>query len=237
VFVSIAASAAVISEMNEQFGNEVALYLSFMDHFVLWLVPPALLGLLISCVNYLHPDMDVNTNLSIPLFSVFIITWAILFVQYFKQTCSSLACSWGVLGRGLKRDSMSKVRPDFRGEVVTSRVTGRKELVFEWYRRVPFYLLSMAVTGLMLLAAFAVMVVSLNLQGYIHQHAMGGRLLHVPSVSRFSQAGDLFDNQGGGSAGGGGGRRIIFCTDWTVLHLVFIIIYTYIRIYNCVGIV
>ena len=81
---------SVITEMNEHFGSEVALYLSFMDHLIRWLVPPAAFGLLIATVNHLDPDMDVNTNLTIPLFSVFVITWAVLFVQAFKQTCSSL---------------------------------------------------------------------------------------------------------------------------------------------------
>ena len=74
------------------------------------------------------------------------------------------ACEWGLLGRGgLQRwgGSAAKVRTDFRGELVTSRVSGRPELVFEWYRRVPFYILSIAVTGLMLLVAFAVMSLTL----------------------------------------------------------------------------
>lgn len=76
-------------------------------------------------------------------------------------------------------------------------MTGRRELVFEWYRRVPFYCLSIVVTGLMLAVAFAVMTVSLNLQGYIHQSAMGAKLLHFPLISVYSQPGALFDNQGG----------------------------------------
>ena len=115
--------------------------------------------------------------------------------------CCLQACEWGLLGRGgLKRGGDSagaKVRTEFRGEEVISRVTGRPELVFEWYRRVPFYVLSMAVTALMLGVAFAVMVVSLNLQGYIHQSAMGAKLLHFPRISVYSQSGALFDNQGG----------------------------------------
>lgn len=182
--------------MNEKFGSEVALYLAFMDHFSLWLVPPACFGLFIYVVNYLDEDMDVNTNLMIPIFSVFIITWAVLFVQYFRRTSSALACEWGLLGRGLRR-SGSKVRSEFTGEVVISRVTGRKQLVFEWYRRIPYYLLSIFVTGLMLVVAFMVMVVSLNLQGYIHEFAMGAKILHFPSISMYSQPGAIFDNQGG----------------------------------------
>lgn len=91
----------VISEINEHFGSEVALYLSFMDHFIYWLAPPAVFGLLIATMNHLDPDMDVNNNLMVPLFSVFVIIWAILFVQTFKQTCSGLVrvlycslCRW-----------------------------------------------------------------------------------------------------------------------------------------------
>ena len=188
---------SVINEMNEQFGSEIALYLAFMDHFILWLLPPACFGLGIYSVNYFDPEMDVNNNLMIPIFSIFIIIWSILFVQYFKQTCSSFACAWGILRRGMKEDISSKVRSDFTGDVVTSRITGRKELVFEWYKRIPYYILSMIVTGFMLVVAFVVMVISLNLQGYIDDSAMGAKFLHFPRISYYSEPGAIFDNQGG----------------------------------------
>lgn len=60
----------------------------------------------------------VDNNLIIPLFSVFLIAWAILFGQYWKQTCSSYACKWGTLGKS-GRDIP---RDDFHGTLVKSKV-------------------------------------------------------------------------------------------------------------------
>ena len=79
------------------------------------------------------------------------------------------------------------------------QVTGRKELKYAWYKRIPYYFLSAAVTGVMLLVAFAVMVMSLNLQGYIRADAMGARYLHYAALSQYSEPGRWFDNLGGTS--------------------------------------
>jgi hypothetical protein len=155
------------------------MYFAFMDHFTLWLIPTGLFGLAIAVWNYVDLEMDgepsalsllfssllitslsVDNNLIIPIFSIFLIAWAILFGQYWKQTSSSFACNWGTLGK-TGRDIP---REDFHGTLVKSKVTGLMEKQYAWYKRIPFYFLSILVTGVMLCVAFAVMVISLNLQ-------------------------------------------------------------------------
>jgi len=59
------------------------------------------------------------------------------------------------------------VRPEFRGDLRTSPVTGKKECYYPQTRRYPSYLLSFFVTSSFLAVAFGIMIVSLNLQGYI----------------------------------------------------------------------
>jgi hypothetical protein len=111
------------------------------------------------CAQF-NRDRAVDNNLIVPAFSVFVIAWAVLFVKYWGQTSSGFACSWGTIGK----TGRDVTRFDFKGEIVVSKVTGRKERAYPWHRRIPFYFLSAFVTGLMLCVAFAVMVVSLNLQ-------------------------------------------------------------------------
>lgn len=152
------------------------MYFAFMDHFTAWLIPPGVFGLIIAVWNYLDKNLDgmlyqsdlctalipplVDNNLIVPAFSVFVIGWAILFVKYWGQTSSGYACTWGTIGKS----GRDVTRFDFKGDIVVSKVTGYKERFFPWHHRVPYYLLSAFVTGLMLCVAFAVMVVSLNLQ-------------------------------------------------------------------------
>lgn len=185
---------SVIHEIYSYFGSEVAMYFAFMDHFTLWLIPSGLFGFGIAIWNHIDVGMDVDNNLIIPLFSVFLIAWAILFGQYWKQTSSSYACKWGTLGK-TGRDTS---REDFHGKLVKSKVTGLMEKQYPWYRRIPYYILSLLVTGVMLCVAFAVMIISLNLQGYIKENAIGAQYLHFPRVAHYARPGMYFDPNGEG---------------------------------------
>ncbi len=57
------------------------------------------------------------------------------------------------------------MRPGFQGVLRVSPVTGRKEQYFPRVHRLGRYLVSAAVTGVLLMGAFSVMICSLNLQG------------------------------------------------------------------------
>ena len=73
-------------------------------------------------------------------------------------------------GRGTIDDVESRgedERPEFRGELRTSPVTGKQERYYPQARRYPSYLLSVVVTSSFLAVAFGIMILSLNLQGYI----------------------------------------------------------------------
>jgi hypothetical protein len=77
--------AATIGQLYAYYGAEVALYFAWMDHFTLWLLPPAVFGTGIWAWNTFDPlgngDATIDNNVMVSLFSIFIIVWGILFVQ------------------------------------------------------------------------------------------------------------------------------------------------------------
>lgn len=83
-------------------------------------------------------------------------------------------------------------RPEFVGQTRTSPVTGGPELYYPHYRRKLQYLMSGAVTSLMLAVAFVVMILSLNLQGYIRPKNRY-HPFYFGDFARLSEEGAWFD--------------------------------------------
>jgi anoctamin-10 len=83
-------------------------------------------------------------------------------------------------------------RPEFVGDTRISPVTGESELYYPSYRRKLQYLVSAMATSLMLGVAFFVMILSLNLQGYIrpknHYHPF-----YFGTFAKLSEEGAWFD--------------------------------------------
>merc|ERR1711937_440765 len=80
--------------------------------------------------------------------------------------------------------------PHFHGYERTSPITGEKENHYDdWKRWVWHYPISLLVTSLMLLVAFAVMSLSLNFQGYVHKSSP----IFVPSLAHFAEPGGVFE--------------------------------------------
>ena len=90
-------------------------------------------------------------------------------------------------------------RPEFQGQIRTSPVTGKPELYYPSHKRKLQYLWSALVTAFMLSVAFSVMILSLNLQGYIRPHSINSgtsNQYHPFYVHRFavlSEEGAWFD--------------------------------------------
>lgn len=81
-------------------------------------------------------------------------------------------------------------RPSFVGRARISPVTGELELYYPSSRRKVQYLVSAFVTGIMLTVAFWVMILSLNLQGYIRPQ---NKSLYFIDFAKLSIEGALFD--------------------------------------------
>jgi len=189
--------SAMIDDVHSYFGSKIALYFLWMRHYSFWLVAPALFGGTISFINHfvLHEDTTEESLLT-PFFSLFIIVWGAFFMQFWKRSCASKCCLWGIVGGGY--EERDDVRPEFQGAPRVSPITGRLERHSPRSVRLAKYVVSALVTGAMLMVAAAVMVLSLNLQGYIRHNSFWGEWLHFHFLSDFAEPGAVFDPNGGG---------------------------------------
>jgi hypothetical protein len=109
-----------------------------------------------------------------------------------------LASRWGTFSSEENYDKTSfSTRHEFHGTPRVSPVTGNMELYYPQSRRVWQYLISAMVTLILLTGAFFVMIMSLNLQGYIHNRIGEDddhvHPFHYPLLSSFAEEGNIFD--------------------------------------------
>ena len=182
--------------LTAYYGSGVGMYFCWLNTFTIWLLLPAAIGF---CF-FLHmqvTDYTVDDHPYLPFYSIFIVFWAAIFLKCWSRKGAEKAWQWGVfsLGNDMIRSvgNQSEIRPEFRGELQVSKVTGRQERFYPYYKRVLAYLLSSAVTFGMLCVAFVVMILSLNLQGYIDGKIKWEHPLHFPSLGSFAGKGAMFD--------------------------------------------
>jgi hypothetical protein len=165
---------APVDELHYYFGSEVAFYFAWMNFFTTWLVVPGLIGLGVYC-HRIHYGYSLENHPLLPLFSLFMVIWAILFTKYWKRMSAYWACKWNT-SEEIEEEEM---RPEHFGDLVQSPITGQSVLHYPEYKRIPSYVLSLIVTSLFLAIAFSVMICSLNLQGYIKGDSYNERFFKV----------------------------------------------------------
>uniref|UniRef100_A0A7S0DS14 Anoctamin transmembrane domain-containing protein n=1 Tax=Amorphochlora amoebiformis TaxID=1561963 RepID=A0A7S0DS14_9EUKA len=177
-----------VNGIREYYGSEVAFYFAWLDFFTLWLLAPSLVGF---SLWYFRGEYTVDDSPYIPFFSLFVIFWSALYIKYWDRQASDFACRWGTLDAARKES----IRPQFEGEIRTSPITGKPEIYFSAYHRIPLYTFSFAVTLVALGIAGIVMGLFLNLEGYVHKDSP----IYVPWLAKRAEPGGFFfvsDNDG-----------------------------------------
>ena len=125
------------------------MYFAFLGYYTMALIPPALIGIL--TVFWLGHD-DVNMQI---FFSIFNIVWATIFMEAWKQNCSTLAFQWGTINM----EQFEEARPQYYGVLGVNKITGRLEPSYPKYKRsLKFYCVSLPVVLFCLFLAFLVML-------------------------------------------------------------------------------
>lgn len=163
-----------MKELHAYFGSEITFYFAWMNFFTIWLTIPSIVGLGVYA-HRLHFGYTLDNHPMLPLFSLFMIFWAILFTKFWRRASATYACDWNTIGE--KEDE--EMRPEHFGKLVKSPITGKTVLYYPEYRRIPSYVLSLLVTSAFLAVAFGVMICSLNLQGYIKGDSYTEKLFKV----------------------------------------------------------
>lgn len=193
-------SAQWLDSMKDYFGAKVAFYFVFMRCFTVWLILPGVIGMLIFLLR--PSDVTVDNSTVAPFFSAFMVIYSTIFVRLIDRENASWACRWGMTDVNKR----AKPRGEFYGEWEMSPVTGELAMTYPQWKRFLWYLFSAFITSLMLVVSFGVMILSLNLQGYIHNprslSAEGmerfGSPFYVEMIASWAEPLALFDPTGAG---------------------------------------
>ncbi|CDQ59508.1 unnamed protein product [Oncorhynchus mykiss] len=191
-----------LDSIQAYFGGTVGFYFSFLDFYTWALVPPAILGLVLT---FLLPGggsgagvvkeqaggvVEVDDSPSVSghmVQAVFSMLWSTLVMEFWKRRSSSLSHRWGLLHLA---ERFAEPRPGFHGTLGINPVTGRLEPLFpEWQRQLRVGLVSVPLVG------FFLGMVVLGMTGFYHGEALAqgfhqdsdslfsGALLYLPSVA------------------------------------------------------
>ncbi|KAL7557018.1 hypothetical protein ACA910_011084 [Epithemia clementina (nom. ined.)] len=191
-----------VENIKAYYGWEIGLYFAWMGFLTRWLFFPGVLGLFIYILRIYRND-TIDTDEYTPFYGLVCFFWAVLFLRFWEREEHRLSYHWGTFPlTAYERQKYFAKRIDFRGFVRVSPVTGELETYFPSFRRRPRYLVSAAVTLVMLAVAFSIMILSLNLQGYIRPQSNPSRWhdknkhpFHFPSFAILAEEGQIFDSK------------------------------------------
>lgn len=83
-----------LDRIASYFGESIAFYFAWLEFYTQWLLPPAVVGVLLFIGQLYYGTIDVAYA---PLFSLFVALWAILLLEFWKRRNAELAQRWGVL--------------------------------------------------------------------------------------------------------------------------------------------
>lgn len=188
-----------VESICDYYGEEVAYYFAWIDHMTRWLAVPGVLGLGTFILRKYRGD-TIETCEVTPFYGLVTFIWAIVWLRSWERAEARYAYNWGTFSGTSYEKKYFNVRPEFEGELRVSPVTGLMEKYYSPVKRTFKYICSGFITAILLGVAFSVMILSLNLQGYIrpmndperwndeHQHPF-----HYPFLSGLAEEGNLFD--------------------------------------------
>ena len=185
--------------MRDYYGEEIAFYFAWMNEYTRWLLVPGCMGLVIFVVRMFRGDTVDTCDLT-PFHGLGTFLWAVLFLRFWDRQEARLAYDWGTFSStGYERKYFGS-RPEFEGELRPSPVTGAMEKYYPPAKRRLKYAASAVVTCILLAGAFFVMILSLNLQGYVRPRDDRGRWsqdtehpFYYPMIATFAEEGNIFD--------------------------------------------
>ncbi|KAK3009325.1 hypothetical protein RJ639_014466 [Escallonia herrerae] len=80
-----------IDKVYSYFGPKIAIYFAFLGMYTKWMLFPAAFGLILQLVDFGSLQLLV-----LPVFFISIISWAVLFLQFWKRKNSALLARWQI---------------------------------------------------------------------------------------------------------------------------------------------
>jgi len=189
-----------IDAIHDYYGWEISFYFAWMGFLTKWLLFPGILGVLFFLFRWYRQD-TIDEDEFTPFYGLITFLWGVLFLRFWERHEHRLAYQWGTYSLSpYERQKFFAIRPEFRGYLRRSPITGLPETYYPPMRRRLKYIVSFAVTAAMLTVAFTVMILSLNLQGYINPETDPKRWdesnphpFHVRSLAVLADEEQIFD--------------------------------------------
>jgi hypothetical protein len=177
-------SSLPVHELRSYYGEQIAFYFAWLDFVSRMLLLPSVLAVWVWATRRQHEDVDNDVESA--YYSLFMVLWGFVLLVAWRREANGLACSWDTLDLSHSEE----LNPSFHGELRRSKVTGEDERHYEsHWRWLLHYPVSALVTLVMLGMAFAIMSLSLNLQGYVQPASP----IFVGSLAAHSEPGAAFD--------------------------------------------
>uniref|UniRef100_A0A8C4Z0U7 Anoctamin n=1 Tax=Gadus morhua TaxID=8049 RepID=A0A8C4Z0U7_GADMO len=153
-----------LDKIHAYFGGTVAFYFSFLEFYTWSLLPPAILGLILTVFSgsvnkeamdsisdskvAAGDDDDDQTVSGHMIQAVFSMLWSTVVIEMWKRRSTLLAYRWGTMQLA---ERFSEPRPAYHGALGVNPVTGRVEPLFPaWQRELRMALVSVPAVGLFL---------------------------------------------------------------------------------------
>ncbi|KAL3935105.1 MAG: hypothetical protein SGBAC_009308 [Bacillariaceae sp.] len=189
-----------VIQIEEYYGPTVAYYFAFVGTLSQWSGALGILGLSTFLLRVYRQD-TIDEDEYTPFYGLLCFLWGILFYIFWQRKEAVLAYQFGTLELSTSLeddevidDPVVHKRPEFHGQVRESPVTGKLEVYYPAINRRLQYVVSALVTSIMLVVAFTIMIVSLNLQGYIKPRSDDDyHPFYYPRFASLAGKGELFD--------------------------------------------
>mmetsp|Transcript_11195 Transcript_11195/g.23869 ORF Transcript_11195/g.23869 Transcript_11195/m.23869 type:complete len:742 (-) Transcript_11195:790-3015(-) len=188
-----------IQAIRDYYGEQIAFYFAWMHHMTVWYIFPGMLGLVVFVLRKYRGETVDNCEL-IPFMGLITFFWAVLCNWYWERKEATLAFEWGTfaLTKGDRLRLNLDKRPGFQGTMQQSPITGKMEKYYSPSKRNFKRAISVVLSLFLLAGACGVMIISMNLQGYISRAdaevwGENNHPLYFPFFSQFAEEGGLFD--------------------------------------------
>ncbi|KAL7543706.1 hypothetical protein ACHAXR_013200 [Thalassiosira sp. AJA248-18] len=190
-------TAPPLQAIRDYYGEGVAFYFAWMNFMTWWFAFPGMLGLVVYVLRVYRGHTIDDCDLT-PFVGLATFCWAVLCTRYWERYEAELAYKWGTFAVTEGDTLRLGKRIGFKGKMRSSPITGAKERYYPAYKRQLKCVVSAIITIFILAGACVVMVISMNVQGYVSRadrELWGERdhPLYFPFFSQLAEEGGIFD--------------------------------------------
>lgn len=147
-------------QLRDYFGEKVAFYFLFLGFYIKWLIPVAVLGVVLQFIDFVVQTPD-NTTM-VP-FCILMSVWSTFMPYFWRRQEAKYAISWGTLDLV---ETLEPCRPEHTGERMINPVTAQVEPHYPFKKRIYDYIFSasiMVITLVLLVFSLGVLILCRHL--------------------------------------------------------------------------